>query len=78
MREKLMDILMDIEEEIINYQGNNLLEDGLLDSIQLLDLVEEIEDAFDIHIDADQMVRENFKTVDTILRLVQTISESRE
>lgn len=49
----------------------NLLESGVLDSLALMVLVGELEAAFDIEIDAGDLVPENFMTVVNIRGLVE-------
>jgi acyl carrier protein len=60
-----------IEEELLNGNlkintGDNLLVDGMVDSIAMLRLVNYIEELLDIKIDHDDLVIENFRTIQTI------------
>ncbi len=75
MEEKILEILTDVNEEIPSYIGENLFDAGLLDSLQVVDLVADLEDTFDIDIDAKYVVEENFKTKEAIINLVKTIME---
>lgn len=43
----------------------------LVDSFEVVNIVMELEEAFDIEIDAEDVVAENFQTVDTIVALVE-------
>jgi acyl carrier protein len=47
-----------------------LLEEGVLDSLRIMALVEYLEAAFDIVIDEDDVVAERFETIDSIAGLV--------
>ncbi len=73
MEEKVLDILAELNEDIPAYDGDSLFDAGLLDSLQAVDLVSELEDAFDIDIDAKYVVEENFKTKEAIISLVKMI-----
>ncbi len=73
MEEKILDILAELNEDIPDYEGENLFDAGLLDSLRAVDLVTELEDAFDIEIDAKYVVEENFKTKEAIISLVKMI-----
>ena len=73
MEEKIYDILAGIDEEIVTFTGENLFDAGLLDSLQAVDLVGELEDAFDIDIDAKYVVEDNFKTKEAIVALVRKV-----
>lgn len=76
MEERILEILAEINEEIPNYDGDNLFDAGLLDSLQAVDLVGELEDEFDIDIDAKYVIEDNFKTKEAIIALVKMIIES--
>lgn len=75
MEEKIISILAVINDEIPAYEGDNLFDAGLLDSMLAVDLVGELEDAFDIDIDAKYVVEDNFKTKEAIIALVKRIVE---
>ena len=74
MEEKVLEILAEMNEEIVSYDGNNLFEAGLLDSLQAVDLVGELEDAFDIDIEAKYVTEDNFKSKEAIISLVKMIA----
>ncbi len=75
MEEKILELLAEVNEDIPAYEGDNLFDAGLLDSLQAVDLVAELEDAFDIEINAKYVVEDNFKTKDSIIALVKKIIE---
>lgn len=72
MEEKLLKILADIDEELLTYTGNNMVEDGLVNSLSFITMVSEIEDVFDIDIDPTLLEEEYFGNKD---RIVKTIKE---
>jgi len=49
-----------------------LLEQGLLDSIQIVQLINFMETQYQITVDVEDLVPDNFNNVDSICRLVQT------
>ena len=53
MEERVLEILAEINDEILEYDGDSLVESGLLDSFQIVDLVGMLEEEFDIEIDAE-------------------------
>ena len=73
MKEKVMEILAEVNDEILDYDGDNLIESGLLDSFQIVDLVGMFEEEFDIEIDAELVVVENFRTKETIIKMLEGI-----
>lgn len=52
--------------------GFRLIESGGLDSLAILHLVSFLEDEFDIVLDNDDLVLENFATVGDVVRLVES------
>lgn len=74
MEEKVLELLKEIDEEILEYEGENLFEEGLLDSFLVIDLVSELEEAFDIEIDAKYVLEENFRTKENIIGLVKKVT----
>jgi acyl carrier protein len=73
MEERVLKILGELNEEIPTYDEDSLFDAGLLDSLQAVDLVGELEDEFDIEIDAKYVVEENFKTKEAIIALVKKV-----
>jgi len=73
MKEKVLEILAEVNEEILDYDGDNLIESGLLDSFQIVDLVGMFEEEFDIEIDAELVVVENFRTKEAIMEMLNGI-----
>lgn len=69
MKEKILEILQTVNPAIAD--GVNLIETGLMDSFEVVNIVMELEEAFDIEIDAEDVIAENFQTVDTIVALVE-------
>lgn len=70
MEKKLIKILADVNEDILNYNGDNMLADGIIDSFTMVEIISEIEDEFDIEFDVEEVVSENFATKDIIMSFV--------
>lgn len=77
MREKVINILKEINEDILTYDGNNLLGDGIIDSFQIIDIVSSIEEMLDIEFNPDYIVESNFRTVDAIVSITDKIMKGR-
>ncbi len=75
MEERVIKVLAETIDGIETYKGSNLFEDGLLDSFQVIDIVGDLEEEFDIEIDAKYVVEENFLSPDTITSLIKSIME---
>ena len=75
MEEKVLEILEEYCEEAISYTGDNMMEEGIIDSFTVINLVSELEDAFDIEVDAKYVVAENFRNKEAIIDLVRRLVE---
>ena len=75
MEEKILEILEDINEDIISYDGNDMYGEGVITSVEVLDIVSDIEDEFDIEIDAKYVIAENFANKEAIIALVKKIAD---
>lgn len=72
MKEKIVNILRDLRPEFdFTEEGVNFIEDGMLDSFDLVSLVDELEEQFDIKINGIDVISENFSTVANIEALLK-------
>lgn len=78
MKEKIEKILAEVDDELLTYSGENMLTDGVINSFELLALVEDLEDAFDIEIDASYVVEKNFGNKDRIIALMERLLANEE
>ena len=69
--EQIYMILEEIRPEFDFRESDNYIEDGYLDSFDIVTLISEIEEKYNIFIDGLDVVPENFETVTTIVALVQ-------
>lgn len=75
MEEQVLEILEEYCEEALDYTGDNMMEEGVIDSFTVINIVSELEDAFDIEIDAKYVVAENFRNKEAIIELVRQLVE---
>jgi len=72
MKEKIIEILTDLRPEFdFNEEGVDFVEDGMLDSFDMVSLVDELEEQFNIKIDGVDVVAANFSTLASIEKLLQ-------
>jgi acyl carrier protein len=57
---------------------DSLLQGGVIDSLGILDLVHYLEAEFGLHITDDELLPENFDSVDTIAKFVSTKTIARK
>ena len=72
----LMNILREIDDSIDYEKEQALIDDRLLDSFGVITLVAELEDSFDIVIEASEMVPANFNSAQAIYNMVCRLQEN--
>lgn len=70
-----MELLRALKPEIDFETEKELIDDGLLESFDVITLVAEIEDRFDVEIPAEEIVPENLNSAEGIWDLIQRIGE---
>lgn len=73
MKEKVMDILMDLRPDVDFENEKKLIGDGILESFDIMSLVAEFEDEFDVKIKPKVLVVENFNSVDDMVAMLQKL-----
>lgn len=69
--DRIMKLLQEIRPEFDFAESSDYIEDGYLDSFDLVTLVSELDQIFGISIDGLDIIPENFMTVDTIANVVK-------
>ena len=73
--DQLMDILSEYNSEIDFETYEALVDDEILLSDDLESLAQELNDAYDINITANDIVPENFNSAELIWEIIQRLSE---
>ena len=71
MKEKIIEILTELRPEFDFTEDVNFIEEGMLDSFDVVSLVDELEGQFGIKIDGVDVVPENFSTIESIIALLK-------
>lgn len=71
--EKILEILKSIRDDIDYENETKLIDDGILDSFDIVSIVGELCDAFDITITVEDLEPENFNSVAAINELVERL-----
>ena len=69
--EKIYEMLEEIKPEHDFKDSEDFIEDGLLDSFDVISLVDMLEEEFGIIIDGLDIIPENFANVDLIIQLIE-------
>ena len=73
--EKLLKILNELHPEVDFENNASLIDDGILDSLDIVSLVTEIYAEFDVTIPAEEIVPENFNSASALMALITKIDE---
>ncbi len=73
--EELLHILHDLHPEIDFATETGLIENGILDSLDIVSLVTEINDTFDVSIPAEEILPENFDSAQSLMALITRLDE---
>ncbi len=73
--EELLDILAEIKDDVDFETEDKLIDDGILDSFDILQIISALNDAFDISIPASEIIPENFNSAETLWDMVQRLQE---
>lgn len=74
MKEKVLEILANLRPEFDFTADVNFIEEGMLDSFDIVTLVSEIEDNCGVAISGADILPENFASVDAIVDLINKSS----
>ena len=64
----------DIEENLMTVYGE-LIDDKILDSFDIITIISEINEEFDVVIPAEEIIPENFNSVDAMVELITRAQE---
>ena len=73
--EELMEILSELRPDVDFENETALITDGILDSFDIIALVSELDDAFDIEIKPNNLVPENFNSAKAMMALIEQLQD---
>lgn len=71
MKDQILAICQEIKPDVDFKNEKNLIDNEILDSFDVIQIVTSLMDAFDIVIDADDIEPENLNSLDAICEMVQ-------
>ena len=71
--DKLLNILRELNPDVDYENEKNLVEKGILDSISIVMLVSDLEEAFDVQITPVDIVPENFQSANAIYAMIEQL-----
>ena len=68
--DELIEILEDIQPDADYETCTTLIDDGILDSMEVLELVSTLEDEFDIEVTPTELVPANFNSAESMWKMI--------
>ena len=72
MRKQIMEILTEICPGVDFENEKALIDDGLIDSLDIVAVVTELMEAFDVELGVDDLTPENFNSVEALEELIES------
>lgn len=73
--EELIEILTSLHPDIDFRIEDELVDKGILDSLDIVSLITEINDKFDVTVPAEEILPENFNSALSIMALIKRLDE---
>lgn len=74
--ETLMEISEDVNEGIDWAHETKLIDDRIIDSLTVISMIADLEEAFQIVIRAEEITRDNFNSVESIWNMICRLREN--
>ncbi|MCR5593386.1 MAG: acyl carrier protein [Saccharofermentans sp.] len=73
--DELIEILKDLHSDVDFETCTTLIDDKILDSFDIVSIVSEVDDKFDVAIPAKELIPENFNSAKALWDLITRLSE---
>lgn len=73
--EKLIELLQGVRDDVDFNKCTTLVDEGILDSFDIIQIVNVIDEEYGIEVPATEIVPENFNSAQAILNMVQRLEE---
>ncbi len=73
--DELLEILNELHPEVDYETCDTLVDDKILDSFDIVSLITEISDTFDVKIPASEIIPENFNSAEALYALIERLMD---
>ena len=73
--EELMRILGELHPDVDFNTADDLIGDGVLDSLDIVAIVTDVNDEFDVEINVNDLLPENFNSAEALYELIQKLQD---
>ena len=74
-KQKLLEALAEVRDDVDFENQYGLVDEGVIDSLDLTQIIAALDEAFDIHIPAGDIEPENFNSAEAMLAMVHRYQE---
>ena len=71
--EKLLQILTELRPDVDFSNNFKLIDEGIIDSFDIITLVGELKETFDIEIGVENLLPENFNSAEAMLKMIERL-----
>ena len=75
--EQLLELLKGIRPDVDFENETALIDDGILDSFDVVSIISELDDAFDVQIRITELDPDNFNSAESIWKLIQELKTKK-
>ena len=75
MNQQIINAILEVKPGVDLESSKDFIEDGIIDSFDVITIISELNDIFDVEIGMLDLVPENFKSIDTIAAMIQRLAE---
>ncbi|HZK26345.1 MAG TPA: acyl carrier protein [Thermoclostridium sp.] len=73
--ESLIEILEELHPEVDFEEHKSLIDDKVLDSFDIITLISEIHEEYDVRVPVDEIIPENFNSAQSLYSLIQRLQD---
>ena len=73
IRDKLLEILTELKPDVDFSTDKNLIDNAVLDSFDIVQMISQLNDAFDIEITPADIIPENFNSAESLWAMIQKL-----
>lgn len=73
--EQLLEILTELHPEVDFETCETLIDDKILDSFDIISIIAEINDVFDVTVSAEYIIPENFNSAKALYELIEKLED---
>lgn len=74
-KKELLELLQEVRPDVDFENEDALIDDGILDSFDVVSIISEIDDKFDVQIRIAELDPDNFNSVDALWTLIQSLKK---